>query len=253
MTVPNSGKHAYFSVNRSKDGFSVTVKELISCINFIIDNSYITYKGKIYRQIIGIPMGTNCAPYLANLFLHEYEISYIEGLLSNNMIEEAKLLSHIFRYQDDCIVFNDYNTFGNAIKDIYPTEMVLKETNVSATECNYLDITVKCLDGRVFMYNSYDKRLDYNFEVINYPDLAGNVPTSQSYGVFTSQLIRFCEINSTLERFYSDVNVLVTKLKKLGFEGKRLWDKYTKFCNNEMNRWSKFGMDISSIGEYLVF
>jgi len=94
---------------------------------------------------------------------------------------------------------------------------------------------------------------DYNFEVINYPDLAGNVPTSQSYGVFTSQLIRFCEINSTLERFYSDVNVLVTKLKKLGFEGKRLWDKYTKFCNNEMNRWSKFGMDISSIGEYLVF
>ena len=53
------------------------MQELIQAVNFIIDNSYITFKGLVYKQIIGIPMGTNCAPHLANIYLHVYEYKYL--------------------------------------------------------------------------------------------------------------------------------------------------------------------------------
>ena len=248
ITVTKSGRQAYFSINKSKTGFSVTANDLIRCINFITDNSFIVFKGKLFRQITGIPMGTNSAPYLANLFLHCYEIKYINHLIETNQVQQAKLLSSIFRYQDDCIVFNDSGFFSTVIKDIYPDEMVLKETNISLTECNYLDIKVKCSENGIFSYCSYDKRLDYDFQVINYPDLSGNIPKNQSYGVFVSQLSRLCEINGVVERFYSDVNLLVIKLRKLGYDGKELKAKFLKFYCSEMNRWSKFGVDISDFG-----
>ena len=103
-------KGAIFSTNR-KAGFSLTVDELLECINFIIDQSYVMYKGTLYRQQIGIPMGTNCAPYLANLFLHAYEIAFIDKMSqNNNTLHIAAKLNHVYRYQDDCIVFNDNNT-----------------------------------------------------------------------------------------------------------------------------------------------
>ena len=56
-----------------KSVFFLSVNQLIVCVNFIIDQSFIQYKGKVFRQMVGIPMGTNCAPYLANLFLYAYE------------------------------------------------------------------------------------------------------------------------------------------------------------------------------------
>ena len=42
-----------------------------------IDSCYIEFKGKVYRQHIGIPMGVDPAPFIANLFLHYSESRYI--------------------------------------------------------------------------------------------------------------------------------------------------------------------------------
>ena len=76
-------------------------------------------------------MGTNCAAYLANLFLHEAR--YIENLIRIWKADESKLLGNVFRQQDDCTVFNDGRTFNDNAIDIHPWEMVLKETNISPT------------------------------------------------------------------------------------------------------------------------
>ena len=58
-------------------------------INTVIDNAFVMYHDKIYRQKIGIPMGTNVAPYLANIVLHVYEHQYIRTS------EQAKLVENI--------------------------------------------------------------------------------------------------------------------------------------------------------------
>ena len=119
-----------------------TKDEYSDCLNFLITNSYIIFKGVIFRQIIGIPMGTNSAPHMANIYLFEYEYRYIQQLKTNNKIHELKRLSMIFRYQDDLLVINDHGLFDSIYKDIYPTEMILKKTNVSPCVVNFLDCTI---------------------------------------------------------------------------------------------------------------
>ena len=46
---------------------------IIYGLTFLLDNINISFGSKLYRQIVGIPMGTNCAPLVADLFLFCYE------------------------------------------------------------------------------------------------------------------------------------------------------------------------------------
>ena len=94
---------AYFSKSRSKKNVCYSKEELIKCVKIIVDNCYVVYHDKIFRQVIGIPMGTSCAPYLANIFLHMYEYDYLRGLVEKGEMENARRLANTFRYQDDCI------------------------------------------------------------------------------------------------------------------------------------------------------
>ena len=121
-------EHAYFSDKRSnKSTVTFTNLELIEAINYIIDNSFIKFNGKIYRQVIGIPMGTSCAPHLANIFLHVYEKAFIDKLIITNKLKEAGLLKNIFRYQDDLVVFNDKGYFDTISSEILSPSTYLKE------------------------------------------------------------------------------------------------------------------------------
>ena len=64
---------------------------------YLIDNVYIKVGNSVYRQTIGIPMGTDCAPQLTNLFLFHYEYLYM------NM---AKKFGNTVRYIDDLLTLN---------------------------------------------------------------------------------------------------------------------------------------------------
>ena len=50
-----------------------TADNICKMIEFLIDNIFVQFGGRLFRQVIGIPMGTNCAPLLADLFLYSYE------------------------------------------------------------------------------------------------------------------------------------------------------------------------------------
>ena len=47
----------------------------------LIDNVFVIFGGLVFQQTIDIPMGTNCAPLLADLFIYSYEADFIQGLL----------------------------------------------------------------------------------------------------------------------------------------------------------------------------
>ena len=51
--------------------------------NFLIYNIFVVFGGTVFQQTIGIPMGTNYAPLLADLFLYSYEAKFVQKLLSN--------------------------------------------------------------------------------------------------------------------------------------------------------------------------
>ena len=50
-------------------------------LNFLIDNIFVTFGGRVFQQTVGIPMGTNCAPLLADLFLYYYEADFMQDEL----------------------------------------------------------------------------------------------------------------------------------------------------------------------------
>ena len=75
-------------------------------------------------------------------------------------------------------------------------------------------------------FSLYDKRNDYDFDVISFPFLDGNIPKGQSYGVFISQLVRYARINCSFSRFIDDVKRLVQKLIQQDFDAAALRKRF---------------------------
>ena len=50
---------------------------MINAVNFLLDNIYIRFGNTVYRQVVGIPMGTRCAPLIADLFLYCNESQFM--------------------------------------------------------------------------------------------------------------------------------------------------------------------------------
>jgi len=61
--------------------------------------------------------------------------------------------------------------------------MVCNKENEGDQKATFLDIDIR-VDKSRFVTKIYDKREDYKFEIINYPDLSGNIPHNAAYGVF---------------------------------------------------------------------
>ena len=75
---------------------------------------------------------------------------------------------------------------------IYPAELQLNKANASDTETAFLDLNLSIHnDIQVVSTKIYDKRDDFNFDIVHFPFLDGDVPQRPSYGVYISQLIRF--------------------------------------------------------------
>ena len=94
------------------------------------------------------------------------------------------------------MAFNDNGMFKEHYKHIYPPEMEC--TNLSKATCTFLYLRISVIRGK-FTYKSYDKRNEFNINIANYPHMNGNIPYSTSYGVYTSQLVRYCDINMDIK------------------------------------------------------
>ena len=90
--------------------------------------------------------------------------------------------------------------FVQMVGQIYPTELQLNKANSSDIEAPFLDLNLSIKNGIVSSKN-YDKRDDFNFEIVNFPFLDGDVPRSPSYGVYISQLIHFARVCSNVDDF----------------------------------------------------
>ena len=73
-----------------------------------------------------------------------------------------------------------------------------------------------------FVTSLYDKRKDFNFKIVNYPFLCGNVPKRQSYGVFLSQVVRFSRVCMKYQCFIKECRILVRKLLRQGYKKEQM-------------------------------
>ena len=163
---------------------------------------FIRFGSKLYRQIVGIPMGTNCAPLVADLFLFCYERDFMLSPSDNNQTDIIEAFNSTSRYLDDLLnIDNPY--FEQMVGQIYPTELQLNKANSSDTEGTFLDLNLSITNG-IVSSKIYYKRDDFNFEIVNFPFLDGDVPRSPSHGCMVyniSQLIRFARVCSNVDDF----------------------------------------------------
>ena len=176
---------------------------MCDALHYLLDNIFIRFGSKLYRQIVGVPTGINCAPLVADLFLFCYERDLMLSLSDNNNIEA---FNSTYRYLDDLLnIDNAY--FEQMVGQIYPTELQLNKANSSDTEAPFLDLNLSMTNG-IVSSKIYDKRDDFNFEIVNFPFLDGDVPRSPSMAyiflnLFVLQECALMLMTSTTETFFN--------------------------------------------------
>ena len=144
-------------------------------------------------------MGTNCATLAADLFLFCYERDFMLSLSDNNQTNIIEVFNSTSRYLEDLLnIDNPY--FEQMVDQIYPTELQLNRKNSSETEALVLDLDLLITNG-IVSSKIYDALDDFDFYIVNFPFLDGDVPRSPSYGVYISQFIRFARVCSNVDEF----------------------------------------------------
>ena len=111
---------------RSDSKSKYTEDGIMKMLEFRIDNIFAVSAGKVFQQKVGIPMGTSCAPFLADIFLYSFKTEFIQYLLSTDK-NLASRFNFTYRYIDD--VFSKNNPeFENYLGQVYPVELEIKET-----------------------------------------------------------------------------------------------------------------------------
>ena len=97
----------YFVKEPSDSKSKYTEEDIIEMLEFLVDNIFVVFAGKVFKQVIGIPMDANCAPLLADIFLYSYEAEFIQSLLSASKKRLASQFKFTYRYIDDALFINN--------------------------------------------------------------------------------------------------------------------------------------------------
>ena len=205
-----------------------TIDKLLLALHFILYETYIQFGGFIFQQKIGIPMGGNASPFIADLFLAWREYKFITDNIKNNFAL-VKKLSNNSRYIDDILVLN-YLDFGELAEKIYPKELILEKSSPYTKRENFLDLHIRIIDN-IFVTGIYHKVDDFNFEVINFPFPESNIESSLGYKTFYSQLVRFARLCSCVADFYYRTQLTFSKLLNRGYDCGILKKYFIRFCN----------------------
>ena len=142
-----NNKKAFFTSADHYIGYHLwSCQNVCDALSFLLDNIYIRSGTKLYRQIVGIPVGTNCAPLVTDLFLFCYERDFMKDLSNDNQADVIKAFNSTSRYLDDLLnIDNPY--FEGMVNQIYPSEFQLNKAYTSDTEAPFLDLHLSISNG----------------------------------------------------------------------------------------------------------
>ena len=90
------------SEKKSKKYHAWSCQNVCDALTFLLDNIFIQFRTKFYRQVVGVPMGTNCGPLVANLFLICFERDFMMFFL---VIGRLILLMLLTLHPDIQVIF----------------------------------------------------------------------------------------------------------------------------------------------------
>ena len=222
-----------------KSSIVYTKESVTAAVSYLIKNCYFKLGNKLFRQDIGIPMGSDPAPAFANLFLFHYESTWLKTIKKNNYIL-ARKFGQVFRYIDDLLALNDGQSFETFFKDIYPEELQLNKENDNSSNTNFLDLHISIENG-VFTTRLYDKRDHFGFRVARLPYRDSNIPCKMFYSSIAAESLRICRATSTISYAKTSIQALVDRMVKQGADRTKMKYSIKKMFNrHQINH--KYGL-----------
>jgi len=185
-------------------------------LTFVLSNMFMQFGGKLRRQDVGAPMGTNCASNLANFYLAAYELRFLVGLLHVHLDQSQPswarvLAAHVMkafglsgRFIDDLatinnpylrhLLYEDQAFHHPLIRGIYPRVLELKVI-MEGPSINYMDVTIGPVPGRPnrLATTLFDKRTVYpltKLRIIRFPHISSHISDLAKYGIVISIIMR---------------------------------------------------------------
>ena len=238
-------EHAFYASEEHKRYDLWPCQKVTDALIYLLDNIYIRFGSKLYRQNVGIPMGTNCAPLVAGLFLFCYKRDFMKSLTKEKRYDLIDAFNSTSRYLDDLLNIDNIH-FEHLVHRIYPAELQLDKANASDTEAAFLDLNLS-IHNDIVSTKIYDKRDGFKFDIVNFPFLDGDVPQRPSYGVYISQLIRFARASSHVTDFNNRNKFLTAKLLKQGYGYHKLRKAFSKFYRRHFELIEKYHVSLKNL------
>ena len=147
------------------------------------------------------------------------------SLTDDKQAEVIDAFNTTSRYLDYILNINNVY-FEYMVSQIYRSNLQVNKANTFDTEAAFLDMH---LSNDIVSYKIYDKRDDFDFEIVNFPLVDGDGPRYTSYGVYISQLMRFARASSYVTDFNTRNKLLTQKLLKQSYQYHKLRKTFIKF------------------------
>jgi hypothetical protein len=190
-------------------------------LEFLIDNIYVVAGGQVFQQSVGISIGTNCTPLLADLF---FVFKWGGIHLKAYMRFRRKTISCCGLYFHISTMFYLLTTFNPThicmsiqyIAMSWKSKTPQSVPHLFCIQIHYWNWILICK----WTTQLYDKQGDFNFSIVNYPYLCSNILTSPAYGIYISVCKSLFNIRSVLNsRQSTDKQVDVNGVSSVSFIG----------------------------------
>ena len=143
IQIPCGWKRQVLFCNKNPLSFCQRFSEadIINMLAILFDNIFAMFD-EVFFKTVGIPMETNCAPLLADLFLYWYGADCMQGLLKKEEKKLARSFNFTFRFIDDVLSLNNYR-FGDFVNRIYPIELEIKDSTYTDRSASYRDTHIE--------------------------------------------------------------------------------------------------------------
>ena len=239
ISIHSSGIASWVHKGGEQSSCVYTKESIVKAVDFLIRNCYFKLGDKLFRQDIGIPMGSDPAPAFANLFLFHYESSWLDTVKKSNNIL-ARKFGQVFRYIDDLLALNDGHSFERHFHEIYPPELTLNKENDDYSRTTFLDLCIEIKDG-VFTTRLFDKRDQFGFSITRLPYRDSNIPCKMFYSSIAAECLRVCRATSSDENAATSIKAVVSRMIKQGAKMDRVKGTVTKMLNRHRIS-AKFGI-----------
>lgn len=116
----------------------------------LLDNCFYEFGARIYQKIIGVPMGSDLAPFMLNFFFYHNENNWFEEKKKEDLIT-VRNFGKVFCFIDNLTATNDDEKFEKDFPEMYPTELELITEDKSAFVISFLNLHIKIPD-KIFTF-----------------------------------------------------------------------------------------------------